>query len=125
MNWYLKALRQFNDFGGRARRMEYWMFVLFYALFSILASALDQYFGFKTCDGRIGVLNLLYALAMLVPFFAVSVRRLHDIGKSGGWVFINLVPLIGSIWFFILMITRGQEGVNRYGQDPKGEASNK
>jgi uncharacterized membrane protein YhaH (DUF805 family) len=114
MNWYLKVLKQYADFSGRARRTEYWMFVLFNMIVLIALMILASLLG--TIGG---VLYVLYALAVLVPNLAVAVRRLHDIGKSGAWIFISLVPLIGGIWLLILLATGGQPGANQYGPDPK------
>lgn len=85
MNWYIKCLKQYADFSGRARRKEYWLFVLFnYIIFNV-AGLIDVISGFT--DGfEIGPLGALYLLGMLIPSLAVIVRRLHDIGKSG-WLF--------------------------------------
>jgi uncharacterized membrane protein YhaH (DUF805 family) len=112
MNWYLKVLKQYVDFNGRARRTEFWMFVLFNIIFALVATGLDY------ATGLIGVISGLYSLAVLLPGLAVSVRRLHDVGKGGGWIFISLVPLIGGIWLLVLMFTDG-EGDNRFGANPK------
>ncbi len=62
---------------------------------------------------------MIYSLAVLLPSLAVSVRRLHDIGKGGGWIFINLVPVIGSIWYIILTVLPSQRGYNRFGAQPE------
>jgi uncharacterized membrane protein YhaH (DUF805 family) len=62
----------------------------------------------------------LYSLAVLVPSIAVGVRRMHDIGKSGWWLLISLIPLIGAIWLIVLLATEGNQGSNQYGADPKG-----
>ncbi|OGU59009.1 MAG: hypothetical protein A2X64_03885 [Ignavibacteria bacterium GWF2_33_9] len=115
MDWYLKVLKQYVDFNGRARRKEYWMFVLINFIFMILASILDYIIG------TYFVIYSLYALAILLPALAVGIRRLHDLGKSGWWIFISLIPLIGAIWLLILMFTEGQRQANEYGPDPKVE----
>jgi uncharacterized membrane protein YhaH (DUF805 family) len=111
MNWYLKVLKQYADFSGRARRKEYWMFFLFNVIFAFVASILD---------GALGsvIVSILYMLAMFLPGLAVTVRRLHDIGKSGWWIFISMVPLIGSIWLLILLCT-DSDADNEYGENPK------
>ena len=96
MNWYKKViLENYANFDGRARRSEYWYFVLLNTIFVILALLINP------------VLYGLYALLVLVPGLAVSVRRLHDVGKSGAWLFISLVPIIGGIWLLVLMATEG------------------
>lgn len=88
-------------------------------LFAIAAVILDNILGLAFDNTGYGVIYSLYSLAMLVPSLAVAVRRLHDVGKSGWWIFINLVPLIGSIWFLILMLQDSQPGENQYGPNPK------
>lgn len=112
MNYYLKVLKEYGNFSGRARRKEYWMFILFNMIFSIAAIFLDYIIGY-------GLFYGIYALALLIPAIAVSVRRLHDIGKSGWMLLIVLIPLIGSIWLLILMATDSNPGENQYGENPK------
>lgn len=114
LEWYLKVLQNYANFNGRARRKEYWMFQLFN---SIIIIAL--YFLGLVVSGIFIGLYVLYALAILIPSLAVTVRRLHDIGKSGWWYFICLVPIIGGIWLLILTCTEGTRGSNAYGLDPK------
>ena len=119
MNWYLKALKQYANFNGRARRKEYWMFVLFNAAFAIVAMILDNILGITIEDVGYGPLYGLYGLAVLIPGLAVAVRRLHDVGKSGWMILIALIPIIGGIWLIVLMATDGDLGENKYGQNPK------
>ena len=119
MNWYLKVLKQYADFSGRARRKEYWMFVLFNMIFAIVAMILDNVLGIAMEGIGYGPLYGLYARAMLIPGLAVAVRRLHDVGKSGWMILIALIPLIGSIWLLVLMVTDSNAGENQYGQNPK------
>ncbi|GAB2772760.1 uncharacterized membrane protein YhaH (DUF805 family) [Hymenobacter luteus] len=119
MNYFLQALKNYAIFRGRARRKEYWMFVLFNLLFAIAAMVLDNVLG-TTMDGiGYGPIYLIYTLAMLVPGLAVAVRRLHDVNKSGWFMFIALIPLVGGIWLLVLMCTEGTHGDNHYGPDPK------
>jgi uncharacterized membrane protein YhaH (DUF805 family) len=119
MSWYLAVLKKYAVFSGRARRKEYWMFVLFNLIFAIVAMILDNVLGTAIEDVGYGVFYLLYVLAVLVPSLAVVVRRLHDIGKSGWWIFISLIPLIGGIWLLVLLVTDSQPGENQYGPNPK------
>jgi len=119
MNWYLKVLKQYADFSGRARRKEYWMFVLFNMIFAIVAMILDNVLGIAMEGIGYGPLYGLYVLAMLIPGLAVAVRRLHDVGKSGWMILIALIPLIGTIWLLVLMVTDSNPGENQYGQNPK------
>ena len=105
MEWYLKVLKQYADFNGRARRKEFWMFVLFNMIVSI---------GLGVVEGIIGTgfLGSLYSLAVLIPSIAVGVRRMHDIGKSGWFI---IIP----IYNIILAATEGDPGDNEYGANPK------
>lgn len=119
MNWYLKVLKQYADFSGRARRKEYWMFVLFNMIFAIVAMILDNILGIAIEGVGYGPLYGLYGLAVLIPGLAVAVRRLHDVGKSGWMILISLIPLIGVIWLLVLMVTESTPGENQYGQNPK------
>ena len=119
MNWYLKVLKQYADFSGRARRKEYWMFVLFNMIFAIVAAILDNVLGIAMEGTGYGPLYGIYALAVLIPGLAVAVRRLHDVGKSGWMILITLIPLIGAIWLLVLLVTDSNLGENQYGQNPK------
>jgi uncharacterized membrane protein YhaH (DUF805 family) len=119
MSWYLAVLKKYAVFSGRARRKEYWMFVLFNIIFSVVAIMLDNVLGTASKDLGYGVIYGLYVLAVLLPGLAVTVRRLHDVGKSGWWIFISLIPLIGSIWLLVLLATDGQPGENKWGVNPK------
>lgn len=113
MEWYVKVLQNYFVFSGRARRKEYWMYVLVSAVASILLSIVDGILG----SGRL--LQTLYSLAVLIPSLAVLVRRLHDTGRSGWWYFIVLIPIVGAIVLFVFAVLEGEPGPNRYGMDPK------
>ncbi len=119
MNYYLKVLQNYATFTGRARRSEYWYFVLFNGIFSIVAMILDNVLGIALEGIGYGPLYGLYLLAMLIPGLAVVVRRLHDVGKSGWMYFIVLIPIIGAIWILVLLITDSQVGSNKWGENPK------
>ena len=119
MNWYLKALNQYADFNGRARRKEYWMFFLFNMVFAVLASLIDIAAGTANLDSGSGLFQGIYSLAVLIPGLAVGVRRLHDVGKSGWMLLIALIPIIGAIWLLVLMVTDSKEGTNKWGENPK------
>jgi uncharacterized membrane protein YhaH (DUF805 family) len=118
MDWYIAVLKKYAVFSGRARRKEYWMFVLFNIIFAIVASALDTVV-FGTAFDGFGPLYVAYTLGVLVPGLAVSIRRLHDIGKSGWYLLVNLIPLAGPIWYLVLVCTDSQPGDNQYGSNPK------
>lgn len=103
---------KYVDFNGRARRSEYWYFVLFNFIVSLVAGFIDGALG-------LGFLGLVAGLALLLPGIAVSIRRLHDIGKSGWWVLIALIPLVGWIILIVFACQAGTAGSNAYGEDPK------
>ena len=123
MKWYIKVLNQYADFEGRARRKEYWMFTLFNIIFIFLAQSIDNLIGITFDLYGIplgfGYVYLLYTLALFIPSLAVVVRRLHDVGKSGWMYLLIFIPLIGFIWLFVLAVTNGDKGDNKYGKDPK------
>lgn len=119
MDWYLQVLKNYAEFSGRARRKEYWMFVLFNLLFLIAAAIIDSIIGTTLGGLPYGLFYFLYAMAVLIPSLAVTVRRLHDVGKSGWFYFIVLIPIVGGIWLLILLCTEGETGVNDYGPNPK------
>ena len=119
MNYYLEAFSKYATFSGRARRKEYWMFILFNMLFAIVAMILDNLAGLAIPELGYGPIYGLYILAVLIPGLAVTVRRLHDVGKSGWMYFIVLIPIIGATWLLVLMVSSGDQGQNQYGSDPK------
>lgn len=121
MNWYLKVLKKYADFSGRARRKEYWMFVLFSGIFSIVATVLDNVLGLTFATASSGLISALYALALLIPSLALGVRRLHDVGKSGWMLLLILIPIVGAIWIFVLSVMDSDSGENKYGPNPKEE----
>ena len=122
MEWYIKVLKQYADFGGRARRKEYWMFTLFNVII-ICALTLVMLIGTATKSSGLSIIGTVlycgYALAIIVPSLAVCVRRLHDIGKSGWYYFIGLIPLVGGIILLIWFCKESQAGENEYGANPK------
>lgn len=125
MSWYLEALKKYAVFSGRARRMEYWYFVLFNIIVATVLALIDTLLGTTTGVSSFGILSGIYSLAVLIPTLAVTVRRLHDIDRTGWWILINLIPLIGTIVLLVFALTPGTPGSNRYGPDPKqatGEA---
>ena len=117
MNWYLHVLKNYATFSGRARRKEYWMFFLISALISIVLTLLD------ILEYEAGLFSGLYSLLILIPSIAVVVRRLHDTDRSGWWILISLIPLIGVIVLFVFMCLDSQPGTNRFGANPKEAAS--
>lgn len=121
MNYYLHVLKNYFQFNGRARRKEYWMFVLFNVIFGMLAVFIDNIMGTDMEDLGYGLVYILYVLAVLIPGMAVAVRRLHDVGKTGWFILIAFIPLVGGIWLIVLFCTNSEPGVNKYGENPKNE----
>ena len=114
MEWYLRVVKDnYANFDGRARRKEYWMFVLFNILFAFAAVIVDY------VVGTFPLFYAVYILGVIIPGIAVTVRRLHDTGKSGWWYFIVLIPIIGGIWLLVLLCTDGTADANSYGPSPK------
>ena len=115
MKWFLKCFNQYADFSGRARRSEYWFFYLFNLL--IIFGIITVGVGINS-EIFMG-LYFLYLIAVIIPNLSVTVRRLHDTGKSGWMILISLIPLIGPIWLFVLLVTDSQPGDNKWGPNPK------
>jgi uncharacterized membrane protein YhaH (DUF805 family) len=112
MQWYLKVLKNYVGFEGRARRSEYWWFVLIHVLILLVLYVISRSIGNT-------LLYTLYSLAVFLPGLAVAVRRLHDTDKSGWWVLIALIPIVGAIVLLVFMATDSTPGTNQYGPSPK------
>ncbi len=110
--WYVKCIKLYVTFTGRARRAEYWMF----CLTNFVIATLIGLIGFIL---NTDILSTLYGLFVFIPNIAVAVRRLHDIGKSGWFYLVALIPIIGWIWLLILFCQDSQPGGNEYGPNPK------
>jgi uncharacterized membrane protein YhaH (DUF805 family) len=121
LNWYLGVLKKYAVFTGRARRKEYWFFVLFHVLIFLLFVMIDGLTGTLNEATGFGLTSSLYSLAVLIPGIAVLVRRLHDIDRSGWWVLLGLVPFVGGIVLLVLAALDSTPGENRFGPNPKLE----
>ena len=119
MQWYMDVIKKYAEFSGRARRKEFWMFVLINAIIGIILSIIDNIIGTTYGAANQGVLNSIYSLAVLIPSIAVGVRRMHDTNRSGWWLLINLIPCVGWIIFIVFAAQEGVAGDNQYGPDPK------
>jgi len=119
MNWYLEVLKKYAVFNGRARRKEYWYFFLFNIIISIVLEIIDVVTGSFSSGTDIDLLSGIYTLAVLIPGIAVSVRRLHDTNRSGWWLLISLVPLIGAIVLIVFLSSDSKPEENKYGVNPK------
>lgn len=119
MNWYIKCLRQYFDFKGRARRKEYWMFTLFNFIFVAIIEIIEIMIMLSTNSYNGSFLLVLYYLLTMIPSLAVGVRRLHDIGESGWMLLVGFIPLAGAIWLIVLFCKDSQPGSNLWGDNPK------
>ena len=123
------VFRNYANFNGRARRSEYWKFFLFNVLFTIIGALLGTIIGAIANDPGVGLIVIwgllgLYSLATILPGLAVMCRRLHDVGKSGAYIFFSLLPIIGEILLWVWAFQDGQPWINQYGPDPKGRSMN-
>ncbi|MFA6662112.1 MAG: DUF805 domain-containing protein [Bacilli bacterium] len=147
MEWYLKVLNNYFNFKGRARRKEYWMFILYNLIFSIIIILVENMlnWNFKITIGefpelQIGIISTIYSLFILTPSLAVMTRRLHDTGKSGFWIFLLFAPYLSFIFYFNnsifnviysattlvtyfifirFLLTNSSPEINKYGKNPK------
>jgi uncharacterized membrane protein YhaH (DUF805 family) len=110
------VLTQYTGFSGRARRSEFWWFTLFAFVLYLVVGVLD-------IAMHSSVLGVVVALGLLLPTLAVTVRRLHDTGRSGWWIFITLIPLVGGIVLLVFECTDSEPGPNRFGPSPKSDAA--
>lgn len=118
MNAYLTAMRRYVDFGGRSSRSEYWLFVLIYLIIYIIAMVIDVWVLGVDPSSGFGILAGIVTLVHIIPSIAVGVRRLHDTDRSGWWILIVFIPLIGWIWLIVLYCIAGTPGPNRFGPQP-------
>lgn len=132
MDWMLMPYRRYFDFSGRSRRKEYWMFALFTFLVSLVwmvianmvaAASLEGSAGFDPVSTIVLLVLGAWALATIIPTFAVTIRRLHDTDHSGFWILIGFIPVVGALVLLYFYLIEGTRGPNRFGPDPKeGEA---
>ena len=117
MDWYFNVLRNYIGFSGRARRKEFWMFILVNAIFLGVLSVLDKMLGWQRAGGE-GVLATIYSLLVFLPSLAVQFRRLHDTNRSAWWLLLLLIPVAGWVVLVIFSCQRGTPGENTYGPEP-------
>lgn len=131
MKSIINSFKKYATFSGRASRREYWLFVLFYCIVTVFAMlprvpmligklimrmpSIET--GFAILNS-LGMIALLALVASIIPLIAVTIRRLHDIGRSGFWYFIRCVPFIGELWFLILTVRAGTPNRNEWGINP-------
>ncbi len=121
--WYLPVLKRYNVFYGRSGRKEFWLFVLINFIIAIILSIIDSIIGKVGPFGMFGVLGTLYSLFVLVPGLALSVRRLHDTGKSGWLLLLGFIPVIGFLILLYFYIQEGTPDSNEYGPNPEMSAA--
>lgn len=135
MKWFIKCLKNYATFKGRARLKEYWMFTLIYMMILFILGILmgitgpetyfdEQTYSMVTAESGttyiiISILFTIFSLATVLPAIAVTVRRLHDTGKSGWWYFINFIPFIGAFILLVFLVLDGEVNENQYGPNPK------
>jgi uncharacterized membrane protein YhaH (DUF805 family) len=113
INWFMKVVTQhYFDFNGRAHRAEFWWYVLVVIIVSVILNVIDGIIHTG------GILGGLWSLAMLLPNLGVAVRRLHDINRSGWWILIAFVPIVGAILLIYWYAQPGTSGANQFGPDP-------
>lgn len=117
---YLTAWQRYADFSGRACRREYWYFMLFNILISLGLSFIDAVIGLGNPEVGMGLLSGLYGLSILLPSLAYAARRLHDSGRSGWWLLLLFMPLLGPLVILLFTLLDSEAGSNRYGANPKG-----
>jgi len=117
MEFFKRAYKNYANFQGRDTREQYWMFYLFYMIIIIVLSVIDELIGTD------GLFSSLFLLASIIPSIAITTRRLHDIGKSGWWQLILLVPIIGAIVIIVFLAKKGMIGDNQFGVDPQAQVS--
>ncbi|MCO6552162.1 MAG: DUF805 domain-containing protein [Gilliamella sp.] len=115
MNWFIDCItKNYANFNGRARRKEYWMFVLFYIILTFITIIIDKMIGSPLA------ITAILVLALFLPSLAVTVRRLHDTSKSGWWILLQFIPYIGGIIILVFCVMDSTPGSNQYGENPKG-----
>lgn len=120
MNWYLAVLKQYAVFTGRASRSEFWFFALFNFIIAFVIGFVEGLIGL-TFDFGYGPISMLYTLAILLPAIGVSIRRLHDTGRTGWWLLISFIPIIGALVLLVFYVLDSEPGSNQYGENVKGQ----
>jgi uncharacterized membrane protein YhaH (DUF805 family) len=122
MNWFIECFKKYAVFRGRSGRTEYWHFFLVYLLVLIVTSVLDVIAGTYSSARQVGLLSGIFSLVALLPSLGVSVRRLHDTGRSGWWLLIGFIPILGVIVLLVFAAIRGDGETNSYGAVPPEHA---
>tara|TARA_B110000091_G_C13577606_1_gene375065 strand:+ start:287 stop:649 length:363 start_codon:yes stop_codon:yes gene_type:complete len=120
MKWYFKAIYQYFNFSGRARRKEFWVFILLNLFVIWLLSIIDSYFNTE----YLSTTSSIYSLFVFIPSVTVFLRRLHDTGTNGWNILLIFIPIIGWAWLLMLLIMVGEPKTNKWGLYPKGINNN-
>lgn len=123
MSWYVDALKKYAVFNGRSRRREYWVFSLCNLMVFVVFVVIQGLRLGMAAELAMAVIETLFFLAVLIPALAVAVRRLHDTGRSGWWLLIGFVPIVGLVVLIVFLVLDSQTGENQYGPNPKGIAA--
>ena len=121
IDWAIRPLLNYANWTGRATRAEFWWFTLFSTILGIVFRIIDAVIGIPFI-GNMGFVTLVGSLFLFIPSVMVTIRRLHDVDRSGLWMFIILVPLIGALWLLYYYVSGGTSGSNRFGDDPYYDA---
>lgn len=119
MNWYFHCLTKFAEFKGRAQRKEYWYFVLISIVIFVALNIVDHSIGTVVSKSGIGLFSGFYSVVVFIPNIAVSIRRLHDTNRTGWWILVNFIPLIGLLILLVFFVLDSTPGDNRFGPNPK------
>ncbi|MDX1351747.1 MAG: DUF805 domain-containing protein [Thiomicrorhabdus sp.] len=119
MHFFLEPLNQYFNFKDRATRQQFWLFTLIYMVLYQIILATDVMTGMYNVEIQAGLASTLFSLGLLIPSLALSVRRLHDIGKSGWWLLLWLVPIVGWIILLVFYVLDSEKEENQYGISPK------
>ena len=123
MSWYVDALKKYAVFNGRSRRREYWVFSLCNLMVFVVFVVIQGLRLGMAAELAMAVSETRFFLAVLIPALAVAVRRLHDTGRSGWWLLIGFVPIVGLVVLIVFLVLDSQTGENQYGPNPKGIAA--
>ena len=119
LNWMLMPFSKYATFAGRSQRSEYWYFALFVILFIFFIAIVEIVFGIEQKEDELTLLQSVFIFAIIVPSLSVGARRLHDVGKSGWWQLINIVPIVGPFILLYFLVQDSQPTENEYGPCPK------
>lgn len=113
IDWFVKCMQNYANFNGRARRKEYWFFILVQFLITFVIGLV---LGFILPESLMSIINIILSLVFLVPSLAVGARRLHDIGKSGWFLLLGLIPLVGAIILIVFFCLDTKRESNQWGE---------